>query len=85
MRCKGEKLMLLRTGGEVVLWETDKKSDEICQKKSTLFWTLQLPVSSIHSSFNYAVFLLSNPYTHKEIVMKHLFGYDYDLHNINSN
>ena len=26
MRCKGEKLMLLRTGGEVVLWETDKKS-----------------------------------------------------------
>lgn len=44
-----------------------------------------MPVVSMYSSFNYAVFLLANPYTQKEIAMKHLFGYDYDLQNVNGN
>jgi hypothetical protein len=40
---------------------------------------MQLPVASIYSSFNYAVFTLANPYTPKEVLMKHIFAYEHDF------
>lgn len=62
VKCKGEKLVILKQSGEVVTWEADKKGPEICTRSSQLFWTLQLPVRSVFASFNYAVFLLENPH-----------------------
>lgn len=79
VRCKGEKLFLLRLDGEVSTWETDKKCMDICQKRTELQWSLHIAVKSMHVSFNYAVFLLENPHQSRQLLMKHLFNYSCDI------
>lgn len=55
LQSKSDKLLIVKRNGLVELWETEKKSNEILQKKTHLVWTNQVGVSHAYASFSYAL------------------------------
>lgn len=79
MNAKSERIILVKTNGEVVLFDTEKASMDLVVHKQILPWSMVIPVKKVYGSFTYALFELANPFTSKEFLAKHLFQYNIDL------
>ena len=55
---KGEKLVVVKSSGEIVQWEVDKQSQDLIFQSTTLKWSQDIPVIKTHTSFTYALFEL---------------------------
>jgi len=66
---------MVKTCGEVLIWETDKKGEEFVQKQTIIPWSIFIPIKHVYSSYNYALFQPEHPHQSRHSLLNLIFNY----------